>query len=134
MGAARGARLVRAVLWRGLSTSGTEYCALWQEEGGWSLQGTAVLSAEEAPTEVRYRVSCDASWRTHDVEVVLSNDLEQRMDLVADEDGRWTAHGRELGEVRGSVDVDLGFSPSTNTLPIRRLGLEVGASAEVHAA
>jgi hypothetical protein len=30
--------------------------------------------------------------------------------------------------------VDLGFSPSTNTLPIRRLGLAVDDSAEVRAA
>lgn len=32
------------------------------------------------------------------------------------------------------MDVDLNFSPATNLLPIRRLGLEVGASAEVRAA
>jgi uncharacterized protein len=29
------------------------------------------------------------------------------------------------------VDVDLGFTPATNTLPIRRLGLEVGEAAEL---
>lgn len=134
MGGARGARLVRAVLWRALRTPGTEYCALWEEEQGWSLQGTAVLSAEEPLTEVRYRVSSDPSWRTRQVEVVLSADHEQRVDLVADGDGHWTTEGRELVEVRGSVDVDLGFSPSTNTLPMRRLGLAVGESAEVRAA
>lgn len=32
------------------------------------------------------------------------------------------------------MDVDLNFSPSTNLLPIRRLGLDAGAAAEVHAA
>jgi len=31
-------------------------------------------------------------------------------------------------------DIDLGFSPSTNLLPIRRLKLEVGGSAVVRAA
>ncbi len=134
MGADRRARLVRAVLWRALRTPGTEYCALWEHEGGWDLQGTAVLSADETPTEVRYRVSCDTAWRTRDVEVVLSADREQRLNLVADQEGRWTTEGRELAQVRGSVDADLGFSPSTNTLPIRRLGLAVGDSAEVRAA
>jgi hypothetical protein len=32
------------------------------------------------------------------------------------------------------VDIDLGFSPSTNLLPIRRLALNVGEEAEVRAA
>lgn len=32
------------------------------------------------------------------------------------------------------IDLDLNFSPSTNLLPIRRLGLAVGQEAEVKAA
>jgi hypothetical protein len=36
--------------------------------------------------------------------------------------------------VQGCLDVDLGFSPSTNLLPIRRLKLEIGARADVRAA
>jgi hypothetical protein len=36
--------------------------------------------------------------------------------------------------VEGCVDVDLNFSPSTNTLPIRRLDLEVGQSVQLRAA
>ena len=32
------------------------------------------------------------------------------------------------------VDVDLSFTPATNTLPIRRLGLEIGEEAEIHVA
>ncbi len=34
---------------------------------------------------------------------------------------------------RGALDVDLGVTPSTNTSAIRRLGLAVGASAELTA-
>jgi hypothetical protein len=36
--------------------------------------------------------------------------------------------------VQGCIDVDLGFSPSTNLLPIRRLKLAMGARANVRAA
>lgn len=36
--------------------------------------------------------------------------------------------------VAGCTDIDLGFSPSTNLLPIRRLSLEVGEPVEVQAA
>jgi hypothetical protein len=36
--------------------------------------------------------------------------------------------------LQGCTDVDLGFSPSTNLLPVRRLGLAIGARAPVRAA
>jgi hypothetical protein len=38
-------------------------------------------------------------------------------------------NGVEAPAVEGCVDVDLEWSPSTNTLPIRRLALAVGASS-----
>ena len=43
-------------------------------------------------------------------------------------------NGLEMPEVSGAADIDLGFSPSTNLLPIRRLGLKVGEQAAVRAA
>jgi hypothetical protein len=55
------------------------------------------------------------------------------VELCRDQDGRWWRDGAESEEVRGTVDVDLGFTPATNTLPIRRLGLEVGELAHLDA-
>ncbi|HEU0053514.1 MAG TPA: putative glycolipid-binding domain-containing protein [Longimicrobium sp.] len=59
---------------------------------------------------------------------------ERRAISIAVEDGRWTVDGAARPELDGCVDVDISLSPSTNTLPIRRLGLAVGESAEVAAA
>ena len=41
---------------------------------------------------------------------------------------------RSMKALKGCTDVDLGCSPSTNTLPIRRLRLGVGASQKIQAA
>ena len=41
-------------------------------------------------------------------------------------DGRWFENGRENLMVQGAIDIDLGWSPSTNTLPIKRLKLGIG--------
>src|SRR5262249_58793699 len=54
----------------------------------------------------------------------------------------WAVDDRQRGRVDGSmtpaldgcVDVDFGWTPATNTLPIRRLGLGVGAAATIRAA
>jgi hypothetical protein len=60
----------------------------------------------------------------------------REVDLTVSVDAkrRWSVNGVELGAVEGCVDIDLGFSPSTNLLPIRRLALAVGEEAMVRAA
>lgn len=51
-----------------------------------------------------------------------------------EDDGRWRMNGTEISPLRGALDFDLGISPATNTLAIRRLGLAVGQSAKTLAA
>jgi uncharacterized protein len=63
----------------------------------------------------------------------------QEIDLTISVDAklRWLLNllnGTERAAVEGSTDLDLGFSPSTNLLPIRRLALAVGEEAKVSAA
>lgn len=54
--------------------------------------------------------------------------------LAVDSARRWRLNGKEYPEVEGCIDLDLNFSPSTNLLPIRRLGLAIGQEEEVKAA
>lgn len=48
--------------------------------------------------------------------------------------GLWTLNGLVVSRLENCVDLDLGFTPATNLLPIRRLNLVEGQSAEVPAA
>jgi hypothetical protein len=62
--------------------------------------------------------------------VIRTLDLEttagQTLCLVKDGNGRWTdQRGAHLPRFDGCIDIDLGGSPFTNTLPIRRLDLDV---------
>jgi hypothetical protein len=54
--------------------------------------------------------------------------------VSVDTERKWYLNGVESGAVEGCLDIDLGFSPSTNLLPIRRLALAVGEEATVRAA
>ncbi len=47
---------------------------------------------------------------------------------------RWQVNGVSKKSVRGCVDVDLGFTPATNMIALRRLSLKVGQRAEAPAA
>jgi hypothetical protein len=56
------------------------------------------------------------------------------VDLFRSDHGSWAVNGAVVPAVHGCIDVDLGFSPSTNLLPIRRLNLRIGEQAAVRAA
>jgi hypothetical protein len=92
------------------------------------------LSDRGAPCRVRYLIECDAEWRT--LSCVLTGQIGNKaVEVSIKRDGEnWTANGVEIPDVAGCQDIDLGFSPATNLLPIRRLGLKVGQSASVRAA
>jgi hypothetical protein len=120
-------RVVQSGLWQRADGSGLERFELGADGSDWLLSGTILAQAGAGSFEARYRVRCDERWRTQRTEVrVRGADGEQELVLTI-ENGRWLADGREQPALRGALDVDLGWSPSTNTLPIRRLGLPIGA-------
>lgn len=73
-------------------------------------------------------------WQTRKVKIELSSGTEeQSLHLERDDDGRWWNGDSELTAFAGMNDIDLGITPSTNTLPIQRLGLKPGESASMTA-
>lgn len=124
-----------AAVWQRLDHPGREAARLVRDGDGWRLEGTAVLSYDRTPCKIDYAVRCDAAWRTRATHVGgWIGEREIAIDIASDGAGHWTLNDRPVPDVDGCLDVDLGFSPSTNTLPIRRLALEVGAGADVSAA
>lgn len=127
--------MTESILWRRLDLPGHEIGTLEAVDGGWRLSGTALFAHEQRPGRLDYVVTCDAGWRTN-AGRVRGAIGERKIDLTISVDAarRWSVNGTESPAVEGCIDIDLGFSPATNLLPIRRLGLEVGAAAEVTAA
>lgn len=123
------------VLWQNLNHPGTDYCRLSSHYDGWQLAGTALLLLDDRPSQVCYQITCDKLWQTRKVEVTVEMEsTEQSLRLTVDQAQRWWLAGQELETLRGCRDIDLGSTPATNTLPIRRLKLGVGRRAKVTAA
>ncbi|MFN2565349.1 MAG: putative glycolipid-binding domain-containing protein [Gemmatimonadaceae bacterium] len=124
-----------SILWRRLDRPGHESARLAFEGSAWRLTGSAVFAHESHACRLSYTVGCDARW--HTVLAKVDGWIGERIVEIAltVDDGRlWRMNDVACPEVSGCVDVDLNFSPSTNTLPIRRLNLAVGEEAPVHAA
>jgi hypothetical protein len=125
----------QSILWRRLDRPGHESARVFAREGSWHLEGTAVFSDDDRPCRLDYRVDCDARWATQMGRVTgWVGDEPILIVIAAGADRRWFVNGEERPDVAGCLDLDLNFSPSTNLLPIRRLGLQVGQEARVRAA
>ncbi len=124
-----------AVLWRSLIEPGMEYCTLVEAEDGFLLSGQVVGLTRGAPFSVQYQVECNPKWQTRSVDLNMSMGAQSTaMQIVADNKRQWWLDERELKDVRGCEFVDLGVTPSTNTLPIRAFDLPAGADREFVAA
>lgn len=128
--------LKRVVVWKNLLLNGTDHCALLRTTEGWLLKGTAVgILKDQRPTLANYEIYCDENWLTHRVQVErrIGRDVKD-LSLSVESRGVWRSSGQELRDVRGCDDVDLALTPATNTLPIRRLNLQIGSSESINAA
>ena len=124
-----------SILWRRLDRPGHEFARLYSEDLYWLLAGTAAFAHEEQACRLDYLIRCDHEWRTVSCQVTgwLGNQSIE-IEISVDSRRQWELNGTTCDLVSGSLDVDLNFSPSTNLLPIRRLGLSIGEQAEVQAA
>src|SRR5690348_3309788 len=87
------------------------------------------------PSKLDYTVFCDSEWRTQSAHVTgIIGSRHVNLAVTVNAERKWSLNGVEYGDVEGCLDIDLGFSPSTNLLPIRRLALAVGKQADVNAA
>jgi hypothetical protein len=126
---------IESILWRGVVLPGHEACRLFSQDSLWHLEGTVVFSHEQQPCRLDYQVVCDAAWRTLSarVEGWLDKTIV-RIHIKTGPTGHWWLDEVEQLDVMGCIDIDLNFRPSTNLLPIRRLDLAVGETADVKAA
>lgn len=126
----------RRVAWRRSDEVQTdEHCTLTIRDSGLSLVGTVLGAEGGLPARIEYRVLADRAGLTTAVHLRDLRGFETRtLTLERDAKGAWRIDGRAARELKGCTDVDLGCSPSTNTLPIRRLRLGVGASETIKVA
>ena len=124
-----------SIVWRFIVFPGHEFCQLYSQDAERHLEGTAVFAHEGRSCILNYHVTADAGWHTQSASVNgWLGETEIHVHLMVDASQRWWLNEVEIPQVQGCTDVDLNFSPSTNTLPIRRLDLEIGAWAQVQTA
>ena len=112
-----------------------EHCTVTWRDAGLSLVGTVLGAEDGQPVRIEYRVLTDGAGVTTAVHVRDLRGFTQRtLTLERTSKGVWTVDGTTTKGLKACTDIDLECSPSTNTLPVRRLRLATGASKTIQAA
>ena len=125
-----------AACWQhGEGRSGFEVAWFQAVAGGWVVDGTTAAVEEGQTWVVTYRVELDSGWLTRRARIGTRTTAgSHEIQLEADGTGSWLVNGVPAPALEGCLDVDLEASAMTNTLPVHRLGLEVGGRAAAPAA
>lgn len=134
--------LPRALLWTRTDTAGSEH-VLFDDRRGLVARGTQI-AIDPIPYTCRYELHTDESWATARFVATAEGAGWLRTVRMERAAGRWRVTTAEQGQFDGHepgiedpdrledvLDVDLGGSPLTNTLPLKRLGLLRSAGRSV---
>jgi uncharacterized protein len=129
----------RLLIWRGLDEWRTEAAEVDLAEDGVEARGTQI-GVDPLPYRLGYRLLAPERFVTRSLELEASGQGWRReLELTHDGNGSWRCEAAESGEVdlpapggdtaglEDALDCDLGFSPLTNFMPLRRHGLHQGA-------
>jgi uncharacterized protein len=126
--------LCRVIWRRNLDDHSFEECVVTASPAGFGIGGHVIAAQDGAPLVVRYEIGCDDAWSARSVTIEQRlGDTQRRLRLERAGDG-WLVDGVHDARLDRCAEPDLGLTPSTNALAVRRLGLAMGQAAEIKCA
>ncbi len=121
--------------WRTWDSTGLEHLVLTEHEGEFVAASAIIGTADDGQQfAARYTLRCDANRRLRAAHISVVGE-DRALKLSSEGKGDWRdGDGTRIAALDGAIDIDISATPFTNTLPIRRLTLAAGASAEIIAA
>ncbi len=120
------------VLWTPLQEIGLEQLHLVENDAGVIADGLVLGIEQDTPFRLWYQVRTDSDWNVRECLLQMGGVKGQTLHLYTDGRGHWTdAEGVAYSPLDGCLDLDISHTPFTNTLPVRRLGLTPGESADL---
>ena len=121
------------MLWFCAALRSAEHFSLQRIDNKWTLAGDVALLVDGIPGHVRYGVTASADWIVERTSIDFAIGGRRRVFEIVQADGVWTVDGQVRLDLAGCTDIDLGWTPATNTVPLRRLEVDVGEHADIRA-
>lgn len=126
-------QLNRSIRWSDWNGTGLEHFSIRQVGNLFSVSSVVIGNRADAAYGLRYTMELDLNWLTRRFFAETTDGT--CLILVSDGKGQWQdGSGTDLKELSGCLDIDFAATPFTNTLPIRRLELDLNASADLSVA
>jgi hypothetical protein len=110
----------RFLVWRGSDDWRAEGTHVEFDDGGLRATGTQI-GGDPLPYRVDYALDATDGFRTRRFEVTAAaDDGTRRLVLERSTDDEWRIDGETATALAGAQDCDLGLSPLTNFMPLRR--------------
>jgi hypothetical protein len=120
------------VWWTPLQQIGLEQLDLVENETGVFADGLVLGIEHATPFRLWYQVRADSTWYVRECLLQVGGEKGRTMHLYTDGQGHWAgATGVAYPALDGCLDIDISYTPFTNTLPVRRLALTPGESADL---
>lgn len=111
-----------SIVWRRLDRPGHDSCTLRRFRQSWLLDGVSIWHDPAGPARLSYLIRCDADWRARSAHLIgRVGETVLDLQIARGSDGIWGMNGKALSGSDSATDFDLGFTPATNTLVLRRL-------------
>ncbi len=125
----------RNIMWTPWSEPGLEHLHLLQLGGKILADSIIVGVSNRMPFRLHYEITCDSNWKVKELVLTILSSSGKSIKIQADGQGHWSTNtGDPVPSLESCIDVDISATPFTNTLPIRRLALKPGQSAELRVA
>lgn len=121
------------VVWTSASLESMEDCVIHEQAAGVALSSSTTLRLDDHLGRIDYELEADARWRTLGATITVSGRSDRRISIEHG-DGGWIVDGTARPDLAMCVDLDLGWTPATNILPMRRALGGTGASVDTTSA
>ena len=125
---------MRNILWKRCDREGHDACRFMPDGVLPIIEGCATFMQGTEAAQLFYRVVCDESWGSICARVsgwVGARNIDILIQL--EDSGSWSINGIAAEGLAGLQDIDLGFTPATNTNALRRLDSRIGEEIETTA-
>jgi uncharacterized protein len=115
--------------WRRLDRIGSDAAVASRTGEGYALLGQAVFLDDRGPAALRYQLDLAPNWSTRSGQVkgfIGKQTIATRVQRTA---AGWMLGDKDFG-MADVLDLDLGFTPATNMVQLKRAALAVGDSTE----
>jgi len=121
----------QAIVWKSSFINTTEFTTI---KTGKSIIVDGYITGEGFGKlfQVSYKLTIDPKWQIEAFHIELLSDTSFSLSFQKNRNNQWVnEQGELLADLNECTDIDISLTPFTNTLPIKRLNLPVGASKEI---